>query len=142
MKKIAFTFYILSGFGLLMSAWSCKKNNNDMPASVKGDWELRSTSSMIVINYQPGNGNILSFSDSTYKKYTNGVLSKSGIYKVVKDLTFNSLIVPPGQYINRIIYDGDSAATKIFFQLSHNAITFISGSFAADDGVIINYVPK
>jgi hypothetical protein len=142
MKIVGYCSCVLTICILLVSVWSCKKNNNDTPTSLKGDWELRQVSGMATINYQPGNGNILTFSDTTYKMYKNGVLSKSGIYKVIKDLTFNSLIVPAGEYTNRIIYDGNTAATKIFFQLSDNTVTFISGSFAADGGSIIKYVIK
>ncbi|HWD90514.1 MAG TPA: hypothetical protein VG367_20455 [Mucilaginibacter sp.] len=82
MKKILWIILALSSFA------ACKKSK--MPPVVLnsmliGKWELHSRSGGNIYppdtTYQPGNGNMLQFNaDSTYKSYTNGTLSRSGIF--------------------------------------------------------------
>jgi len=121
---------------------SCKKSSTGNSANLTGTWDLRQASGMVVINYTPNSGNTLVFTDSTYKKYSNGALVKSRTYRTVKDASYNGLIVGEDQFKTRVIYDDDTTSTKIFFQLSGHTLKFISGSFADDSGSIVTYEMK
>src|SRR5450432_3099213 len=119
---------------ILISLNSCKKGNTaNNINSVKGSWELVSASGSIpVITYPAGNGNIFEFTDSTYKKYINGSLAKRGYYKIVQDgsvIAEVGLVIPAGQYTNRIIFDNDTASNKMFIEIANNKLIFISGYF-------------
>jgi hypothetical protein len=120
---------------------SCKKNNaENTSTSIIGSWELRQTSAAmnpLVNNYPEGNGNIIKFSEANYEIYENGQLKKSGQYKVIADTTVEEsvcLVFPDGQFTNRIIYDNDYNASKIFLEISGNNLSFVSGCYAVDDG--------
>ncbi len=121
---------------------SCKKESpqekNELSASIIGTWELRQTTAAMnpdETNYLPGNGNVLKFTNASYENYTNGQLVKSGAYVIVKDKTVEKsvcLVIPSGQFMNRIIYDSNYNDNKIFIQFSNNKLTFISGCYAYD----------
>lgn len=112
-----------------------------------GTWELRLAQSGMVptIEYAAGNGNILKFSGSFYEKYLNGNLIKSGHYNVVKDTSVMDvvgLIIPAGQFTNRIIFDSDFSSRKTFIEVSNNKLTFLSGFFPTDGGSRLVYERK
>jgi hypothetical protein len=95
-----------------------------------------------VKDYPPGNGTILKFSDSLYERYENGNLIKSGQYKLIMDTSVEAevgLVIPPGQFTNRIVYDNDSASDKTFIEVSNNKLTFLSGFFPSDGGSDVSY---
>ena len=126
---------------------SCK---NDIPksdinnSSIISTWELRRTQGGMraVKDYPPGNGPILKFSDSLYERYENGNLIKSGHYKLIRDTSVEKevgLVIPPGQFTNRIVYDNDSASEKTFIEVSNNKLTFLSGFFPSDGGSDVSY---
>ncbi|MEJ7823103.1 MAG: hypothetical protein WKF85_12325 [Chitinophagaceae bacterium] len=126
---------------------SCK---NDIPksdinnSSIISTWELRRTQGGMspVKDYPPGNGTILKFSDSSYERYENGSLIKSGYYKLIRDTSVGmevGLVIPSGQFTNKIVYDSDSASRKTFIEVSINKLTFLSGFFPSDGGSDVSY---
>jgi hypothetical protein len=80
MKKILCLILAVSGFA------ACKKSGTPShTGGLIGKWELHRRYGGFIIppdtTYKPGNGNILQFNaDSTYKRYTNGTLTQSGIF--------------------------------------------------------------
>jgi hypothetical protein len=122
---------------------SCKKDRT-MSISIIGTWELRQAQNGMIptIDYSPGNGNILIFSESGYEKYTNGNLIKSGHYTLVRDVSAEAvvgLVIPSGQFTNRIIFDTDFASSKTFIEVSNNRLTLLSGFFPLDSGSNTSY---
>jgi hypothetical protein len=122
---------------------NCKKDVVNS-ISIIGTWELRQAQNGMIptLNYSPGNGNILIFSESGYEKYTNGNLIKSGDYTLVRDVSAEEtvgLVIPPGQFINRIIFDTDLASSKTFIEVSNNKLTLLSGFFPLDGGSNVSY---
>jgi len=91
-----------------------------------------------LMSYLPGNGNILKFTDNTYSISSKGQVVKTGNYTIVEDHSFNALVVPEGQFIHRVDYQ-DSTQQKVFFQVSGDTLTFLSGIFALDSGVKMQY---
>ena len=145
MKRILFSI-LLEGLALIQLA--CRKdninNNNLTLTSIIGSWELNKEQlGMLPLNYAPGNGNILKFTDSEFQIFANGQLVKSGQYRITRDgtvATETCLVIPTDQYRNRIIYDNNFFETKIFVQVSENKLTFISGCFAFDAGNYKEYL--
>ena len=122
---------------------SCKKNEigEEMSNSTSliGTWELRQAqfSMMPMQNYFEGNGNILKFTGSTYERFTNGILVKSGNYFIMNDSTVEAevgLVIPEGQFINRVVFDSISSPRKTFMEISNSKLTLLSGYFPLDGG--------
>jgi len=129
---------------LLLVSASCKKNTKGSSSqNLVGTWELRANQSsmMPLTTYPPGNGNLLIFTDHSYSIEKNGQTVKTGNYTIAEDHSFNALVVPEGQFIHRIDYQ-DSVHQKVFFQISDDTLTFLSGIFALDSGVKLQYVRK
>jgi hypothetical protein len=132
--------YLILLFILPLFNWGCKKSTDRSSDSIIGFWELRETSAAMTPNidkYAVGNGNILDFTGTNYKIYKPGSAIKSGQFTVVQDTTVSTsvcLVFPNEEYINRIIYDSNYAATKIFYQVEGGRLTFISGCYAYDAG--------
>lgn len=127
---------------------SCKKDEaaKDITdyTSIIGAWELRQAQNGMIptIDYSSGNGNILKFSNSTYEKYTNNNLIKSGYYVIIEDTSVVAevgLVIPSGQFNHRIVYDNDFASRKTFIQVSNDKLTFLSGFFPLDGGSNVLY---
>jgi hypothetical protein len=116
-----------------------KKSGNNQD-SIVGTWELRKTSGGMMPGeqvYPSGNGAILKFDNGHYERYVNGSLTKTGEYEIVSDGTVGQsvcLVMPDGQFTNRIIYDNETVSEKVFIQVSNNKLTFISGCYALDGG--------
>jgi hypothetical protein len=90
------------------------------------------------IDYPAGNGNILKFNDSAFQRFSNNQLIESGIFTLIKDTTFEEsvcLVLPAGQFSNRIVYNGKYDSIKVFIQIANNKLTFISGCYALDGGL-------
>jgi hypothetical protein len=125
----------------------CNKDVADTATStsIVGSWELRQTSAAMLptpSTYPVGNGTILKFTDSTYESYDKGTLVKSGNYTVVEDSTFEEnvcMVQQPGMFRHRIIYDGNTTATKQFIQVISNKLIFMSGCYAVDAGTNTQY---
>jgi len=134
--------------GIVVSFDSCKKKGvRGDSASIIGAWELRQAQNGMVPtkDFSSGNGNIFKFSDSLYEKYTNGNLIKRGHYRIVNDTSVASevgLVVPSGQFSNRIIFDSDFTSPKTFIQRSNNTLIFLSGFFPTDGGSRESYEKK
>jgi hypothetical protein len=135
------------GFILLLFC-SCKKDGTAKgitnSTSIVGAWEIRQVQNGMIptIDYSSGNGNILKFSDSTYEKYTNNNIVKSGHYIVIEDdsvVAEVGLAIPHGQFTHRIVYDNDFGSPKTFFQIANNKLTFLSGFFPLDGGSNVLY---
>ena len=127
---------------------SCKKNeskvDNINSNSIAGTWELRQAQRGMIgtIEYSPGNGDILKFSDSGYENYTNGNLIKSGHYILIRDTSVEAevgLVIPTGQFTNRIILNSDFTSRKTFIEVLNNKLTFLSGFFPLDGGSDVAY---
>ena len=127
-----------------ISFQSCKKYEGkkdiDTRKALVGTWELRETSGGMIpgaTNYPPGNGNVLKFTEDTYIISKNGQVVKSGKYLLVEDTTVEEsvcLIMPKDEYTNRLVYDGDFSATKVFIEISGKRLKFVSGCYALDAG--------
>ena len=139
-------YFILAIVAIIITTFTgCKKDtgNKSMSTSIAGTWELRKLSGMIpMMEYPAGNGNTFKFSGSTYEKYSDGNLVKSGHYTVVNDLSAQEsvgLVIKPGQFTQRIIFDNDYTSAKTFIDLSSNQLTFMSGYFPLDSGSFMVY---
>ena len=129
--------------GTMITVLACCKNDsiekNKEENTIVGTWELRQaqTGMMPTVNYNPGNGNILKYTDVNYEMFTNGVLTKSGTFVLVNDTTAQAtvgIVVTAGQFTDRIVYDNDLTAPKKFLQVVNNKLTFLSGYFPLDYG--------
>ena len=130
---------------------SCKKDkfveNFVSSIPVTGTWELKQVQNGMIptIEYSPGNGNILRFSGSTYERYTNGTLAKSGRYTIIVDTSAQKevgLVIPSGKFTHRIIFDNDFTAHKTFLEVEGNNLTLLAGYFPADSGSFTLYEKK
>jgi len=138
MKRIIF----FCGIYLLFINTGCKKYSEESNTSIQGTWELRMVSGSFQINYPTGNGRTLSFSGDRYEMRENGQITRSGQYEIISDNTASSstcLNIPSNQYSQRIVYDNNTTATKVFFELSGNKLTTVSGCFALDAGSLSEY---
>jgi hypothetical protein len=131
---------------IIVFSGSCKKDAGkiDSNADLIGSWELRQAQHGMIptTDHPSGNGNIFKFSVSRYEKYTNGNLVKSGKYDLITDSSVETevgLVILPGQFTSRIIFDGDLTAGKTFIEVSNNKMTFLSGYFPLDGGSYVLY---
>lgn len=132
---------------ILVFLSGCQKDSNHTAfgdTSIIGSWELRQAQGGMIpgIEYSPGNGNVLKYFNSTYEKYTNNNLVKSGHYIIIEDNSVETevgLVIPSGQFGHRIVYDNDFSSPKTFIQISNNTLTFLSGYFPLDGGSNISY---
>ena len=140
-----YTFSIL--FGLILIFFDgCTKESSGISnyTSIVGTWELQQQQGGMIpaIEYSQGNGNISKFSTSTYEKYTNNNLVRSGQYIIIEDTSVGAevgLVIPPGQFTHRIVYDNDFTSAKTFIQISNNKLTTLSGYFPLDGGSNVVY---
>jgi len=135
MKKILVS--VCLGASLLL-IFGCKKENNLISNSLQGLWELRQTSGMLTTIYPHGNGHTIKFSGNSFEISSNGQTTQSGQYEIKRDLTAGSetcLVIPAGQYTNRIVYHNNTTnQKKIFLQILDNKLILLSGCFAIDAG--------
>ncbi|MDB5210534.1 MAG: hypothetical protein JWQ30_1361, partial [Sediminibacterium sp.] len=108
-------------------------------ATINGTWELRSTylSWVGLANYAPGNGTRFIFNNGEYEFFDKGQFVRKGIYTIQGDTTVVQnvcLVIKPGAYPNRIIYDSGFTKSKSFFELKDGQLSFISGCYAVDAG--------
>jgi hypothetical protein len=116
----------------------CKRHVDQPSGDISDAWELRQAEGGAGLrSYPAGNGHILSFSSNHYDVYDGGQIINSGEYSVVRDTTVSTsvcLVFPSGRFTNRIIYNNDTAATKTFFEVVGDKLTFQSGCYAYDAG--------
>jgi len=138
MKRYSLLLFLV----ILLVNTSCKKESNDSSVGLEGVWELRSARSMISSDYLPGNGHIISFTRNKYERIDNGTITNSGEFQVIEDLTASEstcLNIPAGKYTSRIVFDNNMTTTKTFYEISGNKLTIVSGCFAVDAGVSLEY---
>lgn len=130
---------------LSLSFWllSCTKESDVVSNSIEGSWELSMAQTGMApsINYDAGNGNILLFTEKTYKIFENNQLIKSGSYTIVQDTSVKEstcLELPADKFKKRLLYD--SGESKLFIQIENNKLTTISGCFALDAGSYKEYL--
>ena len=120
----------------------CKKYNSETNNSIQGVWELRLVSGSFQINYPSSNGRTLTFNGDNYEVRENSSITHSGQFQIIPDNTAaNStcLNIAADQYTNRIVYDNNINAAKVFFELSGHKLTMVSGCFALDAGSLSEY---
>jgi len=123
---------------LLTITISCKKEAINTEKGIEGVWDLRKTSgSWTTLTYPPGTGNDISFTGTHYEIRENGQVTESGEYEIVADSTVvetTCLNIEAGTYTQRISFRNARYPQKIFFELSGNKLTLLSGCFALDGG--------
>ena len=144
-KVIAFVFLTFSILGYT----SCKKQadsfkqENSLPAdsTLQGDWELRTLIGCQVPGcnpiFQPGNGQIWKFSDSTFKFYVNHTLVDSGVL-----IQGTDSCLATNRVMNYFARKNDNNyyyyLDKLFFAFTNNQLVIYRGVVAAD-GTIEKY---
>ncbi len=117
---------------------SCKKETVKAKEGIQGVWDLRKISgSWVAQTYQPGSGNDISFTGTIYQIRENGQVVESGEYEIVADATVGEstcLNIEAGKYPLRINFKNARYPQKVFFELSGNNLTLLSGCFAVDAG--------
>src|SRR6476620_199460 len=127
---------LISIFLLFILFTGCRKYNgcsdSDDLAILKGKWELRSRMGGMAPggNYQPGNGNLINFSDSTYEKWYNGQITVKGTYTISQGNNPET-----GTMMKKINYEG---GFEEYFEFVNNQLVLYSGIIAAD-GTISKY---
>lgn len=146
---------------LLLVSLGCTKNQTtSLEAKTKeklnnstlllGKWELKQMVAQVgTVTYPSGNSSFLEFTVSTYSTtnsdysiFVRGSHPKNGHYQIVADPSVNSstgLVIPSGQFSNRIILNGDTSGDKIFYQITNNKLVILSGYFPLDGGVQLTY---
>lgn len=117
MKKILFVLVIVA------AVTACKKSKVTLNGTLFGKWELHRRYGGNIIPpdtlYKPGNGNILQFNiDSTYKSYTNGALTRSGIFHIIKRSGEQATPEP-----NDEIYFDSDISSKSYITISGTVLT-------------------
>ena len=133
---------VLCVLWVAMCCLSCQKANENKKNPVtflEGKWELRKVQAGMSpeVNFKPGNGTRLEFKDSTYKRFEKGILSMTGHYSLVADNTAmqeTGLVLTPGEFDKRVIFDKDDTSSKIFLNISGEELTLLSGFFPVDGG--------
>jgi hypothetical protein len=124
---------------LLLSVTGCKKEN--LGDSIQGSWELNRIIGMVAID-TPMHNHTIRFAGNHYEYAFNGQVTKSGQYEIVKDLTAPQATcsdAEANQYSYRIIFDNNTAYTKMFIKLSDNTLSLRSGCFYNDGGILEEY---
>ncbi|WP_162996523.1 hypothetical protein [Mucilaginibacter celer] len=129
MKKIL--LLVFSAFAVLLS---CSKNDDTTNnPSLIGRWEYRGTSCYCIppkdtTEGKPGNGNIITFTADTYKRFKKDTLVKSGTYRTRK---YNG-------NRDQIVYDNDTS-NIVFFRIANKILTFYGTVPLAADGPEYHY---
>lgn len=128
---------------LVLTVTCCNKQKktvqDDAALRLLGTWELREVQAGMtpIAQHPAGNGNQYRFAETTYEKFENGNLQKSGTYRVVRDTTVVAevgLVLPAGQFTNRIVFDSNLDTEKTFFGFESGKLVFLSGYFPTDGG--------
>jgi hypothetical protein len=112
-------------------------NKSNYSRSLAGAWELRSLFGGFRAPgpdpvYSPGNGNIWSFRDSTFRQYYEGKLVDSGSFSIIRDTC------PATQTLMDAFVTSKSHGHRMFFEISKDTLTIYNGIIAAD-GTIEKY---
>lgn len=134
---------IVLAVAFLLSSAACTKENSLMnnkingPQTLPGIWELRSVSGGNNPNnpgtFEQGNGNLWSFTNTTYRIYSNGSIADSGAY------TISNGINPQTGMQSDALLLGTFTSFPLYFDITNDTLTFYNGIVAAD-GTINKYV--
>jgi hypothetical protein len=84
-----------------------------------------------------GSTDVLYFTPKSYYKYVNHQEVQSGTYEVVTDtLQYNH------QAVTRIVYDGNTTATKTFYKVVNNMLTFYNEVPISSGGAEVYYTQQ
>ena len=129
---------LLCLLSMLAFTISCKKETIKAKEGIQGVWELRKTSgSWLIQTYQTGSGNDISFTGTVYQIRENGQVVESGEFEIVADPTVvesTCLNIEAGKYTQLINFKNARYPQKVFFELSGNDLTLLSGCVAVDAG--------
>lgn len=137
-------YLLFFGCVLLAVVVACTRKVNTETSSLVGTWELREEQSGMIPTRQhaEGNGDRYRFTASTYERYRNGALEKSGTYRIEADSTVQNevgLQLPAGEFTQRIIFEDEPSAPKTFFQRNGDKLVLLSGYFPTDGGSRYTY---
>lgn len=106
---------------ITLGSTGCKKDKGPAP-SVTGTWELRTSVLYSGTTQHPaGNGTILQFDGSNYKRYYDNVAHDSGTYKISKTA------YPGGNGSGyRVVFENGSDS---FYRFENGKLTFYSNSY-------------
>jgi hypothetical protein len=76
--------------------------------------------------YLPGNGEICSFTDSTYQYFVSNQLYDHGSYSITQDISPET-----GMLMNKFIFNSDSTR-GLFYQISYDTLIIYQGFIGAD----------
>ena len=122
-------YYLLS-LTIIGSIFSCKKDKIPVSNSIVGTWELsgdvNGLSGRLTV-HKPGNDTLAIFtSDGKYSYYDRHTLARSGSYTVKQDTSFLDHTLK-----NRIIFDGNDANPREFFDISNNELNMYLDAYDA-----------
>ncbi|MFC0515099.1 hypothetical protein ACFFGT_12850 [Mucilaginibacter angelicae] len=108
-------------FGVLAVLLSCKKDKTPNNDQLIGKWEYRGTGGCECVppkdpnSVKPGNGNIITFTSTTYQRFNKDTLIKSGTYRTRRYDDAHE----------QIMYDNDTSSNSIlFFRVDGKILTF------------------
>ncbi|WP_343307936.1 hypothetical protein AAHN97_12350 [Chitinophaga niabensis] len=116
---------------LLLLLLVCCKKSKDMPPSISGTWEIqRYMTPWINRVYTPGNDTLIKFTLNQYQRTIDGQIIKQGTFRLIKDELLNN------EMGNRIIYDGETNASREFYRIEGDRLIFSSDPRIMDGSVI------
>ena len=116
-------FFVLIVLISALFIHGCKNNNVDVKRSLIGNWELRKTISVLNKTSKfvsSGNGNILVFTSTNYKQFSNGSMISMGRYKIIEDTVKSIGTISSGIVFKPEIYAWDT--TKYFIRFEKNQL--------------------
>jgi hypothetical protein len=133
---------------LTLALFSCRKEKEKEPlaetdATFTGTWELAQSygGMMPLTNYLPGNGNLLSFTDTEFTDRRAGQVVQQGIYRLANDTTINvnscARMAAKDDKPNTLILETSPAGYKQHFEIKGNTLKIWSGCTALDGGASI-----
>jgi hypothetical protein len=124
-------FITLFLMALVSFIFSCKKAKVDTSLSVVGSWELRKAYGGFIMRdttyFPPGNGNILSFTATTYERISGGRVIETTGYKIIKDTT-------NGQIAARLVLS-NRPDERIIIEIKNDQLTIIED--LPDIGIVV-----
>lgn len=125
MKRI---FYYLLLLTITGTVFGCKKDKIPVSDSIVGTWELSMDVNGMtghVTHHKPGNDTLAIFTaDGKFSFYNRSTLARSGSYTVKQD-TFSL----DHTLKNRIVFDGDYADSREFFDISNNLLNMYMDAY-------------
>jgi hypothetical protein len=111
---------------LIISAFSCTKQQSSVEETIHGNWELRKLEGGVtgLIIYQSGNGHIYEFKDnSTFRYVDNGTVTETGTYTLQPSPT-------PGQL--KLVLNGTTTRT-VQVKIAAQQLIFLNATSCCDN---------